>query len=63
MDEYKNKRKALKSAKRIAMKRDFKSSDERKSVRESFNREFRALKRSEKNKVKQKMWISLSLWG
>jgi len=53
VDEYKNKRKDLKIRKRIAMKRKFQSSDERKSVAESFKREARALKRSERNKVKK----------
>jgi hypothetical protein len=49
---YKSERLLLKSQKREAMKRDFKSSKERKNVRESFNAQFRSLKRSEKNKVK-----------
>jgi len=52
MDEGKYKRKELKEAKRAAMKREYNSSEERKAVKESFNREFRSLKRSEKNKYK-----------
>lgn len=53
MDEYKNKRKQLKRRKREAMKGDFKSSKERKSVSDSFKRESRSLKRSEKQAVKK----------
>lgn len=53
MDESKYKRKKLKDAKRAAMKKEYKSSDERKAVKDSFNREFRSIKRSEKNKVNQ----------
>jgi len=53
MDETKHKRKFLKEAKRLAMKREYNSSKERKAVKESFNREFRALKRSEKDKYKK----------
>ena len=52
MDEGKHKRKELKEAKREAMKREYDSSKQRKAVKESFNREFRSLKRSEKNKYK-----------
>jgi hypothetical protein len=53
MDEGKYKRKELKDAKREAMKKEYDSTKQRKAVKESFNREFRSLKRSEKNKVKQ----------
>lgn len=53
MDENKKKRANLKDAKRAAMKREYNSSKERKAVKDSFNREFRSLKRSEKNKIKQ----------
>lgn len=53
MDEYKNKRKDLKNRKRKAMKGGFASSKERKGVVQSFKRESRSLKRSEKNKLKQ----------
>lgn len=53
MDEGKRKRKELKDAKREAMKREYDSSKQRKAVKESFNREFRSLKRSEKQKVKK----------
>jgi len=52
-DGYKHKRKDLKNKKRIVMKKKFKSSDERKNVSESFKREFRSLKRSEKNEISQ----------
>lgn len=50
---YKNRRKDLKNRKREAMKGDFKSAKERKSVSDTFKREARALKRSEKQVVKK----------
>jgi len=50
---YKSERLLLKSKKREAMKRDFQSTKERKNVRDSFNAQFRSLKRSEKNKIKR----------
>jgi hypothetical protein len=50
--EYENKMKGLKMRKKEAMKRDFKSSKERKSVVEGFKKEARSIKRSDKNKVK-----------
>jgi len=53
MDEGKRKRKELKDAKREATKREYDSSKQRKAVKESFNREFRSLKRAEKQKVKR----------
>jgi len=49
---YNQERKRLKKAKRAGLKRKFNSTQERKNAKESFNREFRSLKRSEKNKVK-----------
>ena len=52
-DEYKYKRKDLKKRKREAMEEDFESSKERKLITNAFKRESRALKRSERNKVKK----------
>lgn len=50
---YEQKKKFLQSEKKEAMKRDFKSSNERKSVVDGFKREFRSAKRAEKNKIKR----------
>jgi len=52
---YKQKRKELKSVKREVMKRGFESSSERKNVADSFKREARSLKRSEKNAIKKEI--------
>ena len=51
-DEGRHKREDLKNHKREVMKRDFKKSGERNNILDSFKREFRSLKRSEKNKYK-----------
>jgi len=53
MDEYKYKRKDLKKRKREAMEEEFESSKQRKLMIQAFKRESRALKRSERNKVKK----------
>lgn len=55
MKNYKQKRKELKGVKREVMKRGFESSGERKNVTDSFKRESRSLKRSEKNAVKREL--------
>jgi hypothetical protein len=51
--DYKNKRKDLKERKREAMDGDFKSAKERKAVSNSFKKESRSLKRSEKQAVQK----------
>jgi hypothetical protein len=53
MDEYKYKRKDLKKRKREAMEEEFESSKQRKLTVQVFKRESRALKRSERNKIKK----------
>ena len=50
---WKEKRKTLKEKKREIMKRDFQSSKDRKNTTNSFKREYRALKRAEKNEFKK----------
>jgi len=52
-DINKYKRKDLKKRKREAMDEDFESSKQRKLVVQVFKRESRALKRSERNKIKK----------
>ena len=52
---YKYRRKELKKEKRRVLKREFNSTEERRNVKEGFNREFRALKRSNRNNFKQKI--------
>jgi len=55
MKNYKQKRKELKGVKREIMERGFESSTERKNVTDSFKRESRSLKRSEKNAVNREI--------
>lgn len=52
---YKHKIKDLKRRKREALNEDFNSSKERKHVVETFKREARSLKRSEKNEIKNEI--------
>lgn len=51
--DYKGKLKDLKNRKREVMEEDFESSKQRKLMIQSFKRESRALKRSERNQVRQ----------
>lgn len=53
MEDYKKKRKDLRDRKREAMTEEFKSSKERKGVVNTFKRESRSIKRSEKNEIKK----------
>ena len=53
MEDYKKKRKDLRDRKREAMTEEYKSSKERKGVVNSFRRESRSIKRSEKNEIKR----------
>ena len=53
MEDFKKKRKNLRDRKREAMEEEFKSSKERKGVVNSFKRESRSIKRSEKNEIKR----------
>ena len=46
-------RKYLKIRKRECMKRDFQSTSERKNLVNSFKKEYRAIKRGEKNEIKR----------
>ena len=55
MKNYSQKRKLLKSQKREAMKRDFKASGERNNLIEGFKKEYRSIKRSEKNAIKKQI--------
>jgi len=60
MKNYKGKRKDLKDAKRVVMERGFDYAGERKNVVDSFKRESRSLKRSEKNEVRREIEDLLS---
>jgi len=60
MKNYKGKRKELRDTKRVVMEREFDSSKERKNVVDSFKRESRSLKRSEKNAVRKEIEDLLS---
>ena len=53
MEDYKKKRKDLRDRNREAMTEEYKSSKERKGVVNSFRRESRSIKRSEKNEIKR----------
>ena len=53
MEDYKKKRKDLRDRKREAMNEEFKSAKERKGVVNTFKRESRSIKRSEKNEIKK----------
>ena len=53
MEDYKKKRKDLRDRKREAMTEEYKSSKERKGVVNTFKRESRSIKRSEKNEIKR----------
>ena len=53
MDDFKKKRKGLRDRKREVMKEEFNSSKERKAVVNSFKKESRSIKRSEKNEIKK----------
>jgi DNA polymerase III sliding clamp (beta) subunit (PCNA family) len=53
--DYKSKLRTLKSKKREVMKEDFESSKERRSIVDSFKRESRSLKRSEKNSLRRQL--------
>lgn len=53
MEDYKKKRKDLRDRKREAMNEEYKSAKERKGVVNSFKRESRSIKRSEKNEIKR----------
>jgi hypothetical protein len=53
MEDYKKKRKDLRDRKREAMNEEYKSAKERKGVVNTFKRESRSIKRSEKNEIKK----------
>jgi len=53
--DYNRKLRDLKSKKREVMKNDFESSKERRNVVDSFKRESRSLKRSEKNMLRKQL--------
>jgi hypothetical protein len=55
MDDFKKKRKGLRDRKREAMEEEFKSSKERKGVINTFKKESRSIKRSEKNEIKRNL--------
>jgi len=55
MKDYNGKRKDLRDAKRVVMEEGFDSSKERKAVTQSFKREFRSLKRSEKQAIQKEI--------
>jgi hypothetical protein len=53
MEDFKKKRKDLRDRKREAMNEEYKSAKERKGVVNTFKRESRSIKRSEKNEIKK----------